>query len=381
MLQSQRLSVFLANSRSFMFNASPKFMEKLEAQSKSSSTLPPDQRAFLDAARAGDAGKVRELLAKGVPVDLREDFCVHYHQNEQTALMYAAGGGHLEMVRLLLKAGADVKAIDKMISRESGGEKTALHYAAEQPNVAVVEELLNAGGDPNALAQNIQNRGYTPLIYALQKGHRDIAQLLIKHGTNLGAKIGRARTMSPLVALIGGSEGVPHETIRDLFLQLLEAKADPNGEGDGNQTCAFSLAANDVDNARHLPAEIANELLEKLLKAGARPDRLDKFGSIPLQDALIRKNPGAVKRLLEAGADVNFVFKRGTALDINESDIKMCKDNLQDLKKTPPPANERTAEVLKQACITNEGKLQRCKEIGEILCKFGAKRKSKLPAT
>src|SRR5262245_7084543 len=85
-----------------MFHASPKFTEKLEAQSKSSSTLPPDERAFLDAARTGDIEKVRELLAKGVPVDVREDFCVHYHQNEQTALMYAAGEGHLEVVRVLL---------------------------------------------------------------------------------------------------------------------------------------------------------------------------------------------------------------------------------------------------------------------------------------
>lgn len=364
-----------------MFKASPKFMEKLEAETKTSSTLPPDQRAFLDAARTGDADKVRELLAKGVPVDVREDFppSEFYEQKEQTALMYAARGGHLETVRVLLKAGANVNAIDKMVSREAGGEQTALHYAALQPNVAIAEELLNAGADPNVLTKNIQNRGHTPLVYALQKGHRDIAKLLIKRGTNLGAKIGRARAMSPLVALVDGYRGVPNETIRDLFLMLLEAGADPNGEGDGNQTCVFSLAANDVDNPDSLPAEIANELLEKLLKAGAKPDWQDKFGSTPLEGALIRKNPPAMQLLLEAGANANFVFKRGTALDINDSDIKMCKANLQGLKKMPVPADERKAEVLKQSGITHEGKLQRCKEIGEILKKFGAKRKADLP--
>src|SRR6185369_16712599 len=111
-----------------------------EANTKTSSTLPPDQRAFLDAARAGDIDKVRELLAKGVPVDAREDYASdreYYQQSEQTALMYAAGGGHLDIVKMLLKAGANVNAIDKMFSREYGGEQTALHYAARQPNVAI----------------------------------------------------------------------------------------------------------------------------------------------------------------------------------------------------------------------------------------------------
>src|SRR5579871_219941 len=134
-----------------MFHASPKFMEKLEAETKTSSSLPPEHRAFLDAARTGDAQKVRQLLANGVPVDVREDFAPgrYYEQSEQTALMYAAAEGHLEVIRILLKAGASVNAIDKMFSREFGGEQTALHYAARKPNVAVVEELLNAGADVN----------------------------------------------------------------------------------------------------------------------------------------------------------------------------------------------------------------------------------------
>jgi|GEM_PF-3856619 len=365
-----------------MFRASPKFLEKLEAKTKSSSALPPDHRAFLDAARTGDAAKVRELLAKGVPVDAREDFAPddYYQQSEQTALMYAASEGHLEIVRLLLKAGANVNSVDKMFSREYGGEKTALHYAAGQSNVAIVEELLNAGADPNALTRNAQNRGYTPLIYALQRGHRDIVQLLIQRGTNLSSKVGRKQAMSPLCALIDkSSDGISDETIRDLFLLLLEAGADPNGAGDANQTAAFGLAGTDPDNPKDLSAEIANHLLDKLLKAGAKPDWLDKGASTPLEHALIRKNVGAIKILLEAGADVNRVFIRGTALDIIEKDIKLCEESVNRLKASPLPDNEKTAEVLKQAILTFEGKLGRCKEIERILRKFGANRKSELP--
>jgi uncharacterized protein len=357
-------------------------MEKLEAQSKSSSTLPPVPRAFLDAARTGDADKIRELLAKGVPVDLREDFCLHYHQNEQTALMYAAGAGHLEIVRILLKAGANVNAIDKMESREDGGEQTALHYAARQPNVAVVEELLNAGADPNALTKNAWNRGYVPLIYALRAGNRDVVQLLIKCGTNLGSKIGRKQAMSPLCAAIAAQrDDVPAAAIRDFVLLLLEAGADPNGLGDANNIAIFGLASVDANNPKNLPFEIANELLEKLLKAGAKPDWLDKFGFAALFSAIFRQNPGAVKMLLEAGADVNRISQRGTALDMVEGDTARCEKDRRESEASPLPDDEKEAERQKRYRVVLEDKLRRCKETLEILKRFGAKRKSELSVT
>jgi len=129
-----------------MFHASPKFLEKLEPESKSKSNLPPDQRAFLDAARTGDAAKVGGLLAKGVPVDVREDFCGHHVQNEQTALMYAAGAGNLEVVRCSWSRRQPHRRGQKHV-REDEGAQTPLHYAARQTNVTLIEEFLKAGAD------------------------------------------------------------------------------------------------------------------------------------------------------------------------------------------------------------------------------------------
>jgi len=353
-----------------MLHASPKFLEKLEAKSKSSSTLPPDHRAFLDAAWTGDSAKISELLAKGVPVDVREDFCTHYLQNEQTALMYAAAGGHLEIVRTLLHAGASVSAVDKNMSREDEGERTALHYAVRQKNVAVLEELLGAGADINALT----SRRQAALHLALWHGSGDAVRLLVKRGASLGAKIGRKQVYSPLFAAVDAARNdVPPEVVRELFALLLEAGADPNDVGDANMTAIFPLISTEK-----LPEEIAAQMLEKLLEAGAKPDCLSKLDSTPLESAVSRQKPKAVKLLLEAGADVNRVSNGGTAWDMNLKDTARCEKDLRELAASPPPSSERAAELRKKLTGVLEEKLRRCREIGEILRGFGAKGKADL---
>src|SRR5262249_54273112 len=138
------------------------------------------------------------------------------------------------------------------------------------------------------------------------------------------------------------------------------------------------LAGVDASKPKDLPFEIANVLLEKLLKAGAKPDWPDKFGSVPLQSALMRYNPGAVKLLLDAGADVNRIFKRGTARDISEDDTATSEKILREQSKAPLSTDEKRAALQKQLRAGLEDRLRRCKEIGEILRKFCAKKKSEL---
>ncbi len=215
----------------------------------------------------------------------------------------------------------------------------------------------------------------TPLNKALWFKNPEGARLLVRRGTNLSSKIGRKQARSPLfVAVDAIRNDLAVETVCGLFLLLLEAGADPNGVGDTNMTAIFPLASNEK-----LPAEAAAQLLEKLLKAGAKPDWLDKFGSTPLQNALLRQRPRAIKLLLEAGADVNRIFTRGTALDLNEQDTQMFQKTLQGFLTGPPPADEKTAARQQQGVASIEDKLRRCQEISEILHAFGAKRKSELP--
>src|SRR5256885_15644912 len=105
-----------------------------------STPLTPDEKSLIAAALNGDAGQVRELLAKAVRVDPRE-WETHPLGLEWnvTPLMCAAAHGHLGVVRLLLGAGADVSAATKAHKQDGGGGAQALHFALLRNHVAVAE--------------------------------------------------------------------------------------------------------------------------------------------------------------------------------------------------------------------------------------------------
>lgn len=65
--------------------------------------LKTEDAALIAAARTGHPGTVRDMLASGANVNVRDE-----HGN--TALIEAARNGHDDVVRTLLGAGADVKA-------------------------------------------------------------------------------------------------------------------------------------------------------------------------------------------------------------------------------------------------------------------------------
>src|SRR4030095_6293597 len=61
--------------------------------------------ALSEAARRGDAAKVKELLGAGVDVNTKFRY-------DRMALSFAADRGHIEVVKLLLERGADINAKD-----------------------------------------------------------------------------------------------------------------------------------------------------------------------------------------------------------------------------------------------------------------------------
>lgn len=90
------------------------------------------------AAGAGDAGRVRELLAAGVAPDSDSQGSFAIHR--------AAIAGSVAVLQVLVEAGAHLEALDQH-------GQTALTQAAFYGNAEAVVFLLSAGANPNAHAE------------------------------------------------------------------------------------------------------------------------------------------------------------------------------------------------------------------------------------
>jgi ankyrin repeat protein len=161
---------------------------------------------FLSAAADGDCAVLSQIIRSGFDIneqDLEGGF---------TALMGASLFGHLNAVDLLLISGADINIKDqsgmialdyavneshlgviRRMSSDPGLDRTTrdnqghtvLVNAVIARNFEVVELLLIAGFDPNANCPSIVN----PLLYAMRKGDRAIAELLMRFGATSHGKI------------------------------------------------------------------------------------------------------------------------------------------------------------------------------------------------
>jgi ankyrin repeat protein len=135
---------------------------------------------LIHAAMAGDAARVKSLIAAGADVNGNGD-------SGSTVLMWAASYGHANVVKLLLDAGADVKA-------RNGTGGTALLWAANG-SLDVVKLLIDAGAEVNACDDD----GYTALMCAAENGTGDVVRLLLTAGANANAKDNKGRTALMLV--------------------------------------------------------------------------------------------------------------------------------------------------------------------------------------
>ncbi len=115
------------------------------------------------AAQEGFLDIVRCLIKFGAQLNLVDDLGF-------TPLAVAAGEGHDAIVRALVTAGASPNV--KIHANENG---TALHLACSWGRTDVVRALVElAGADLNAR----DGTGKTPLTYALEAGHEELAAYL-----------------------------------------------------------------------------------------------------------------------------------------------------------------------------------------------------------
>jgi ankyrin repeat protein len=111
---------------------------------------------------------IRELLVRGrANPDLRDRAAIG---DDRSALHMASASGSTALTRLLLEHGANPNLPNRF-------RETPLHFAAERGHLEVAELLIRSGAALNARSRFTR---MTPLLAAAQNGHARLARLLIR---------------------------------------------------------------------------------------------------------------------------------------------------------------------------------------------------------
>lgn len=183
----------------------------------------------------GHVGRVRELIAHGASVNVKE-----FDEYRRPPLLIAAHLGDLDMVKLLVDSGADRGIVDSE-------ENTALHIAAMRGNVDICRCLLadrkHAIESGAVHAQNKMRR--TPLHVALAErssGVDAVVRLLLERGASVSSRDIELRTALHLHCQ---DNELSDTSLAEL---IIERDTQSLGQCDKYGMTAFHLAAQ-ADNA------------------------------------------------------------------------------------------------------------------------------------
>lgn len=162
---------------------------KSSSPAKATVPLTADQVEMLEVAAKGNNARIKELLDKGVDVNMRGN-------DSNTPIMEAGYAGHIDTVKFLLDHGADLSAKKKdgaTTMALSGRTKNvvdllksvvALVDAAGKGDNEMLKGLIDKGTPLNGLDEN----GNSALAAASYAGKTDTVKLLLEKGANPNIK-------------------------------------------------------------------------------------------------------------------------------------------------------------------------------------------------
>jgi ankyrin repeat protein len=256
--------------------------------------VPGAMSALLYAARDGRLELARMLLEAKADINQSE-------ANGMTPLLMAVTNEHAAAARLLIERGAEIKTADwwgrtplwaAVEIRNRDYTRTNEHGIDRPAMLDLVKTLLEAGANPNTQTREIppirrwvtplsdlswvEFVGQTPFIRAALSGDITVMRLLLDHGANPNIKTFGGTTA--LMAASGANWVVQQsyteskESLLEAVRLCLEKGADVNAANATGLTAVMGAANRGSD-----------DILEVLVRAGARLDVQDNQGRTPLR--------------------------------------------------------------------------------------------------
>ena len=187
-----------------------------------------------------------------------------------------------EVIQIIIDHGADVNATDK-------NSITTLMIACQMANADAINILLNAGADPMLSDIN----GATWIHHAVETGcSKEVLQAIIDHGADVNAA--NMQNWTALMTACAKSNA-------DAINVLLKAGADPNIANVNGETCLYCAVRGACNR----------EVLQVIIDHGGDVNATNKNKETVLLKACRHRNIGAIKVLLNAGADPNIANDDG----------------------------------------------------------------------
>jgi ankyrin repeat protein len=153
-----------------------------------------------------------------------------FHQMDEqgeTPMSRALKSAYPALVRLLVEQEQEYAQERRRTAEEAHGELQSAAYWGFQ---TAVERLLAGGADPS----QPDDRGNTPLMWAVCNGQRDIVTALLDHGADVNAKNAAGLTCLHWVALTGRT---------DIAEMLVSRGVEVNPAGTGRWTLSPASTA------------------------------------------------------------------------------------------------------------------------------------------
>ncbi|KAF8774112.1 Ankyrin-1 like protein [Argiope bruennichi] len=193
-----------------------------------------------------------------------------------------------DLVKLLLQNGGEVNIPNEEY------RMTCIHYCSKEGNADILHEILNQI-DPTMLqgaCNRIALNGWTPLLYACQKGHPEVVNLLLQNAARVDVFDEGGKAALHLAAEFG------HGEVVDI---LLKHKAFANARSKKGMTPLHLAARNGY-----------TEIVQKLVtQYGATLDALTLTKRTPLHLAAENGKLDVCSVLLEMRADANSIDNTG----------------------------------------------------------------------